>query len=325
MKKQLVIKTLSMLMAIVVLAGVFAVMGASAAVDPAKTAKYTTGTKIFEKTFNKAQAWEETGFVNIGGEAVDAQVTDNGLVLATKEGESNGQLVRLYDHAPSTEKGTAYTIVMRGSMNAEAQPDSAETKNMLGIMFNSKADDNKNYCYAAVRSSCNFDLNRNLDGKWQKAGYGSTRNRTISFYDDYAKDQEFELIVRVYSDEKVRLILNGDVTYDITDNYREGTGIGLYVRQCVATISYFAVYEDKDTKSTDDPIVEDFGDLFGEEEEETTAAATTTAANTTAAPTKSTTAASAEKSGCGSFVVAVPALVLGCAAGVAFVAKKKED
>jgi hypothetical protein len=234
--------------------------------------------------------------------------------------------MKITDYAPSTTDKSAYTIVMRVSMDAAIDDSGAEAKKMMGIAYN--IVDGKNFSYATLRNSGHYDLNRTVGGSWQSGmASGSSEGRNVINFFDYAPNQEYELIVRFYSDGKIRMILDGAVTYAIADNLRDGTGVGVYFRQSLVTVKYLAIYEDSNTNSADDPPTEDLAGEFEDlpAEEETTAKVEDK--ETTAAATKkvaSTTAAAEEKKGCGSMVAALPVLLLG-AVGVTVVSVKRKD
>lgn len=241
---------MSVVFAVLMLFGAAFAAGAEGAAEALKGSRFLTGTKVFEKTFSDSQGLEALGAETVLGTVTDAAGAD-GLTLT--EAANKAAVVKLFDYAPSTEEGSAYTLVLRGSMSAAAS-DKDESKDMLGIAFNIL--DGNSYCYAVLRSSGNYDINRQKDGKWQSGpgyttGNGSTRNRMLSFF-EYQPDTSYELIIRIYSDGKVRLILDGVVTVDIADNFREGTGIGLYLRNTSATVTYLGVFADETNSSEDD-------------------------------------------------------------------------
>lgn len=234
------------------IAGVIAAGSIAAAGDSAGTEnnKFLSGTKELEVAYTEEKAFDSMGYTTVLG-TLNGSITNEGMVLT--ESQNKAAILKIFDYAASTEENSAYTIVLRGSMNSPVS-DLDESKNMFGIAYNVK--DGNNFCYAVIRSSQNFDINRQKDGSWQSGpgfttGNGSTRNRLLSVF-DYSPDTEYELIIRVYSDGKIRLILDGEVSYDIADNFREGTGIGIYLRNTEATVNYLAVYADAANSSDDD-------------------------------------------------------------------------
>ncbi len=318
------IKLLSFLVTAVMLVGTVGLMSVFAD-ETDVSAQYKTGTLLFEDDFNQQKPFEASGYTKYE-DTLAVSLTENGMVLTTDASVTGGQIVQLFNYDKAMNDGQAYTIVLKCSMNAEPNLGVAETKNMIGLAYNINQDDPKSYCYASIRSSANYDLNRQLAGTWQKAGQGSTRNRAISFF-DYQADEEYEIIVRLYSDNKIRMILDGAVTYEITDNYREGTGIGLYVRQCVATVNYLAVYEDATNSSADNPIVEDFGGdvwIEDDEDDETEPAQSETQPVDTRHDDNADTDGEDANSGCGSFLAVAPLLAVGVVGVTAVGFRKKE-
>ncbi len=244
------LKLMSVVCALLMLFGAVFAAGAEGAAEAPKGSRFLTEPKVFEETFSDSETLADLNAETMLG-AVTESAGAGGLTLT--EATNKAAVVKLFDYAPSTVEGSAYTVVLRGSMSAAAS-DKDESKDMLGIAFNIL--DENSYCYAVLRSSGNYDINRQKDGKWQSGpgyttGNGSSRNRMLSFF-EYQPDTGYELMIRVYSDGKVRLILDGVVTVDIADNFREGTGIGLYLRNTSATVTYLGVFADAANSSEDD-------------------------------------------------------------------------
>lgn len=238
---------LTLTIAGVIAAGSIAATGNSAGTEDNK---FLSGTKVLEAVYTEEKAFDSMEYTTVLGE-LSGNITSEGMVLT--ESQNKAAILKIFDYAASSEENSAYTIVLRGSMNSPVS-DLDESKNMFGIAYN--IQDGNNFCYAVIRSSQNFDINRQKDGLWQSGpgyttGNGSTRNRLLSVF-DYTPDTEYEIIIRAYSDGKIRLILDGAVSYDIADNFREGTGIGIYLRNTEATVNYLAVYADAANSSEDD-------------------------------------------------------------------------
>lgn len=199
-----------------------------------------TGTKVLEQDFeNVTDVSQIEGFSKIFDAGSSVYTVEDGRMKIAAN--SSYSVAKLFDYTSATG---AYTIVLKGSMTADAAQfrtsttKTQENKYLLGVAFNIDSETNS-YNAALMRTTGCTEMSYFVGNAWKK----STAGTNIENVMNYSPSEEFEITVKVYADGTVRMAYNGYLT-TLEWDAQDGNGIGIIARNSEVYVDSLTVYED---------------------------------------------------------------------------------